>query len=281
MKSPQHTVLAAALLIGIALLAGSVTASNPFAPATSPFPNGNTPFPVTTGGYMQIKGATGPATTGGGLVIGGSFVAMQNAAFDKDLGIQGILTGNPALDCQNNPSASNNLCFGKFSATSAQNNIVDVDIAGTTYAQAGALYAPLESAPSGKHQSLCALQNGEIVICPGSTPITPLSIPTIDGTLSFTARRINIALELPVPEPQAVTFMDIESMVDVAGTLTPYSSSITIPVGGSSGNVSPTTGYPVSCIFPSNVDASGNAIFEYNTQSANYVLTIPSAQACN
>lgn len=154
-------------LVGIVFLVNEVSAGNPASGPSAAFPNGNTAFPITVGTYPQVKGAGAPPAPGGGLVIGSVFVARLNASFDKEVGIQGILTGE-----QVGATTNSNLSFGDASA----GNQVDVNITGTTYATGGHLYAPVENAPAGMVQALCANQQGEIILCPTATPYIPLSI---------------------------------------------------------------------------------------------------------
>lgn len=166
MKKVFTQSLALVALIAIALMANVVSAGNPASGNPGGFARtnaNNTPFPVTVGTYFQIKGSGG-STTGGGLAVE-AFIAWQNAAFAKDVGIQGILTGKPIAV----GSGSSNLLFGD-AVTSKD---VTVNTTGWTYAQGGGLYAPRESASTaGTYKPLCARQNGEIIVCPGAAVIT-------------------------------------------------------------------------------------------------------------
>lgn len=187
MKSFTSQSLALALLIGIAFLANHVAAGNPASNPSATFPNGNTAFPITTGSYDQIKGAGAPPAPGGGLVIGKGFLASKNASFDKTVGIQGVLLGNPTLGCNGSATSPvvNSLCFGSDSypvvingQNETRNNEVIVTTSGWTYVQAqggtmGTLHTPVEKAPPGKLMPLCANKVGEIIVCPGALPITP------------------------------------------------------------------------------------------------------------
>lgn len=262
MKPLLTQSIAFVALIVIALIAGRATAGNPFSNPSAAFPNGNTPFPVTVGSYAQIKGAGAPPAPGGGLVIGGSFVAQKNASFDKNVGIQGILTGNPSLDCAGNTSSINNLCFGAAS----ENNVVDVNTTGTTYATNGGLYAPTESAPTGKNQTLCANQQGEIIICPGSMPTTPP--PTIYGTLTGSGRTVTVTLNSPAPA--SVTFSLIESEFTANGYTVSQTTSISIPANGTTASSTVASGLSYSCTTASNPPN----LFVQSSGAMQYRLTI-------
>lgn len=183
MKKIFTQSIALAVLIGIGLIANQVAAGNPAVANPGGFPNNNTPFPVTVGAYQQIKGAGAPPATGGGLAVE-AFIAWQNASFDKDVGIQGILTGKPI----SNGSTSSNLLFGN----AATSNKVTVNTTGWTYAQNGGLYTENEKATNiGTFKQLCANNAGEIILCPGGTVITP---PSTGGSI-----RIVNDMDLPTP----------------------------------------------------------------------------------
>lgn len=178
MKKTITQSIGLALLVVIAFMANQVVAGNPAVQSPGGFPANNTPFPVTVGAYQQIKGAGAPPASGGGLAVK-EFFAWANASFDKDVGIQGILTGKPISAGNNN----SNLVFGKpvytfidpaTNQTRTANNIVDVSTTGWTYAQDGWLYTPEQKAGAALHQPLCANTAGEIIRCTGVPPITPL-----------------------------------------------------------------------------------------------------------
>lgn len=140
--------------------AATTSAGNPASPNPGGFPANNTPFPVTVGSYFQIKGSDS-SNTGGGLAVE-AFIAQENASFSKDVGVQGILTGNP-VDATNS-----NLNFGGGGKT------VTVQTTGWTYARDGSLYTPKEnSLQAGAVMPLCANNDGEIITCPNESPIIP------------------------------------------------------------------------------------------------------------
>lgn len=170
-------------LVVIVFTAIKVSAGNPAVQNPGGFPGNNTPFPVNVGqslpdGY-QIKIDNGDGT-GGGLAVR-EFIAWANASFSKEVGIQGILTGKPVSTA----SLNSNLLFGKpnytfvdpsTGQTRTANNTVIVGTTGWTYTQNGGLYTPEEIAPVGKHQPLCANNDGQIIICLGVPPITPAPV---------------------------------------------------------------------------------------------------------
>ena len=157
----QH-VRALSIFGAIVCAAGFVSAGNPAIPNPGGFPSNNTPFPITVGTYDQIKGAGAPPASGGGLAVE-AFSAWKNASFDKEVGVQGILTGKPVSAGNSN----SNLSFG------TTGNTVTVGTTGWTYTQNGGLYTGIQKAPTGKLMPLCAKTTGEIIICPGATPINP------------------------------------------------------------------------------------------------------------
>lgn len=177
MKKLTTQSIALAILVVIALFAGGVSAGNPAIPNPGGFSANNTPFPVDVGTSYQIKGTQGQS--GGGLSVE-AFTARAAASFDKIVGIQGILTGNPTS------AINSNLSFG--AGSNGTGNRVDLSILGTTYAteltagdRAGGLYSDAVKATTGLNE-LCAKQDGTIIVCPAGVVHNQV---TYSGTLSI------------------------------------------------------------------------------------------------
>lgn len=178
MKTFLTQSIATFLVLGLVVLAGTVSAGNPAVtralpcdPLTSGYPSclgpTNTPFPVNT-----AFGVANDQTKIGGLVVE-AFIAKQNAAFDQKTGVQGILTGNTAF-------TDNPLSFG------GSGNNVNLAIAGTAYARELALadgkatlYSAQTVAPAGEKKALCATKLGVVVLCP--TKILPPTVASIQA----------------------------------------------------------------------------------------------------
>jgi hypothetical protein len=209
MKKIFTQSIALACLIGVALIANQVAAGNPAVVNPGGFSANNTPFPVTVGTYDQVKGAGAPPANGGGLAVE-AFIAWQNASFDKDVGIQGILMGKPLIAGN---TSNSNLLFGNAATT----NVVTVNTSGWTYAQSGGLYTQVEkSKTAGTYTPLCANNAGEIIKCPGATVITGstsgASVRLVNNLATPTAPYTNL---LTAISPQSWTsFMTTDLPID-------------------------------------------------------------------